>query len=353
MDTKYLKPKQHYVDRYDNITIERCRGFENAITTDDIKKRVKTKDKKELDRLGGALNEFHLYFIKGEMYKNKASTIDKWIREDEERDRFCETAEAPKGITCLACSRDMFVSFSSLETNLDEPDRMLYMYDCTLGHLPRRAFYDNGEEWKREEPKCSKCSAVVEEKDETTEEMFKTTLTCPSCGNVEVREIERTANKEEKEDPNFEKDRVRFCDDEEGRKYIEWMHTAKELTKVLNKQKEKDENKELYDKVEKLKKLSVPQVKQYLIDALENEPYTDLVFEQPTIERIVSVGFSIEDPTDQGEYDSRTKLTRAIKKALQETNWRLMSEGISCRLGVLTGRIRVYEKEEDLVKLIK
>ena len=108
----------------------------------------------------------------------------------------------------------------------------------------------------------------------------------------------------------------------------------------------------MYDQVEKLKKLSVPQVKQHLIDTFENESYSNLTFEKPTIKRIVSVGFSIEDPTDQGEYDSRTKLSSLIKKALVETNWRLMSDGISYRLGVLTGRIRAYEKEDDLVKLI-
>ena len=64
-------------------------------------------------------------------------------------------------------------------------------------------------------------------------------------------------------------------------------------------------------------------------------------------------GIPTEDPTDQGEYDSRKKLSKLIKTALAETSWRLMSEGISYRLGVLTGRIRVYEGEEDLLKLVE
>jgi len=109
----------------------------------------------------------------------------------------------------------------------------------------------------------------------------------------------------------------------------------------------------LYEKVEKIKKLSVPKVKQHLTDALEKSIYTNLIFEQPVIERIVSINFSIEDPTDQTEYDSRTKLSRLVKKSLEDTNWRLMSDGISCRLGILTGRIRAYEKEDELVRLIK
>ncbi len=32
---------------------------------------------------------------------------------------------------------------------------------------------------------------------------------------------------------------------------------------------------------------------------------------------------------------------------MRETNWRLMSDGISYRLGYLNGRLRAYEGEED------
>ena len=46
-------------------------------------------------------------------------------------------------------------------------------------------------------------------------------------------------------------------------------------------------------------------------------------------------------------------LKRLLKKTLEDTNWRLMSEGITYRLGMLEGRLRAYEKEEDLVKLIQ
>ncbi len=49
---------------------------------------------------------------------------------------------------------------------------------------------------------------------------------------------------------------------------------------------------------------------------------------------------------------SRIQLQRIIKKNLQKTNWRLMSEGINYRLGILFGRLRGYDNEEDLLKLI-
>lgn len=36
-----------------------------------------------------------------------------------------------------------------------------------------------------------------------------------------------------------------------------------------------------------------------------------------------------------------------------DTNWRLMTDGISYRTGILTGRLRAYETEEDLLRLVK
>ena len=350
---EYLKSKQHYIDRYDRLTVERCRWAEKAVTGSKVQKHHKKKlDEKESERMTGAFNKLHLYFVQGEMYSKKEGAITKWMSEDEERDRFYENAKAPSDIKCLTCDREMFVSHDHLETNLDKPDRVLFMYDCTLGHTPRRAFYNDGEEWNYKKPLCPKCQTPFEQVDKDTDKQFNTISTCPNCGHVEESKIPKTADKE-KEDLDFEKDRARFCNDEEGMKYVEWMNTAKELTKVVEKIEEKEKNKDLYDKVENLRKLTVPQLKQHITESLSDESYTNLVFEQPNIERIVTIGFSIEDPTEQEEYDSRTKLSKFLKETLKETNWRLMSDGIDYRLGVLTGRLRCYEKEEDLVKLMQ
>lgn len=350
--SKYLKDKSEYIDRYDRATVERCRWIEKAISGTDIQKHHKKKlTKEEKARMSNAFNELHLWFAIGESYAKKEETILRWMGEDEERDRLLETAKAPLGITCHACKREMFVSHKHLETYSDAPDKVLFMYDCPSGHLPRRAFYHNGDEWVREAPLCPKCRTPLNQEDKDTKRFFKTISTCPKCGHVEVSEIERMADKR-KDDPDYEKDRARFCSEEEGRKYVQWMSTAKELSAIIEKEKEKEKNKELYSRVGQLKKLTVPQAKEHISNALKETSYSNLVFEQPTMERIVSIGFTVEDSTDQGEYDSRTKLTKLLKKLLEETNWRLMSDGISYRLGILGGRIRVYEKEEDLVRLL-
>jgi len=46
-------------------------------------------------------------------------------------------------------------------------------------------------------------------------------------------------------------------------------------------------------------------------------------------------------------------LKKLVDRALSDTNWRLMSDGISYRLGYLNGRLRAYEREDDLKTLVE
>jgi len=351
---QYLKPRQEYVDRYDRNTVEKCRWAEKAITPDSIKEHSKEKvEEAEQLRMSTAFNNLHVWMVAGEMYSRKEETISEWMRKDEERDRFQEHAKAPQGINCLTCSREMFVTHKHLETRLDKSDRMLFMYDCTLGHMPRRAFYDNGEEFKRDKPKCPKCQTAFEEEDKTTDEKFITVSTCPSCGHEEVSEIERTANKEVV-DPDYEKDRARFCSEKTGQEYVNWISLSKEIGAMLDKHKDKENNKELYDEVAKIKRLKIIELEQLLAPALEAENFVRLHFKDPEITRDVVVLFTIHDAKEgREERSSCLDLQRLIKKVLEGTNWRLMSDGASYRLGMLEGRLRAYEKEEDLAKLLQ
>lgn len=69
--------------------------------------------------------------------------------------------------------------------------------------------------------------------------------------------------------------------------------------------------------------------------------------------RDVYVGFScLDNKSDREDYDSRKTLKKLVDKALIDTNWRLMSDGISYRLGYLNGRVKAYEGEEALKELV-
>ena len=70
--------------------------------------------------------------------------------------------------------------------------------------------------------------------------------------------------------------------------------------------------------------------------------------------RYVTVPFVVQDgKADRVEYDSKTQLKKLINIALDKTNWRLMSDGVSYRVGYLSGKLRCHETEEDLIEISK
>lgn len=355
----YLKTKQYYIDLYDHGTVEICRRWlARPIDVEAIEKKAEKNDldKEEAKRVVAGMNRLYLYFQTGDRYIKKEDTIREWMERDDKRDKFIETVTAPEDITCLTCGRLMFVSSKHFNMGFDdEKDTMLFMYDCPLEHLPRRAFYNNGEEFKREKPLCPKCNTPVSEDDQTTDEKFITLVTCPNCDYKDTREIERTASKEAEFDPNYDRDREEFClSEKKGQEFIEAKRNIEGLAQFMDKVKEKEENKEVYDKVANLKKLKIIELEELLAPILEKAGYIKLQFKNPEITKDVVVPFIVyEHKPDREGQASTHDLSKLLKETLKETNWRLMSEGTNYRLGMLEGRLRGYEREEDLVKLVQ
>ncbi len=241
---------------------------------------------------------------------------------------------------------------NSRENNIE---RVLFFYQCPKCSK-RRAVWEDGIEFKAQESYCEKCGGVRDidfKKDREYKTKSVTTWVCSKCGHEEktfykkIKQIDRN-------DFSYIKDRERFClSDKEGQKYIEYKQNIAMLKEEVKEIEEKEKNKDIYDKVAKIKKLKVPELKKLLNKKLEKEKYIDLNFTKIDTQMDVIVSFTVQD--DKGgreDYDSRTELRRLINKTLENTNWRLMSEGVSYKLGVLEGRLRGYNKEEDLVKLV-
>lgn len=90
-----------------------------------------------------------------------------------------------------------------------------------------------------------------------------------------------------------------------------------------------------------------------LSSSLEKTGYIELHLDKPEMGKDAYIGFScLDSKSDRGDYDSRKTLKKLVDEALEETNWRLMSDGISYRLGYLNGRVKAYEGEEDLKNLV-
>lgn len=355
---KYLKERTHYDDLYDRITVERCRDIIRLYSTS-IKNAPLIKGKKPtreiLDGISKMSAELGLWFEKGDRYTHKEETIVKWMAADKAKDDLYESAMPPADVHCLKCGSKMSVLDKSFwDGGLDKLDCVIFMFDCPNGCLPRRAFFNTGEEWQSKPNPCPKCGQKLKTEDKDTEKKFITEYTCAACGYSKLEEIERTTHGLEKPDPEFATDRNRFClTKEEGEKWRGELANLEQMKKLADEWKKRDANKELYNKVAKIKKLNIAQLKALIAPVAEKSGYSGLEFEKPVIDRHLVIMFTIQDSNaDRGEYDSKIGLRRLIERVLADTNWRLMSDGISYRLGILSGNLRAYEKEEDLLKLV-
>lgn len=353
--TQHLQSQSYYNDLYDRFTVKECRDWEKRGLSkdwDSIEDKDPKKKKIKKEFIVKVVFPTALYFFKGDRYAQKAETIREWMERDRAKDELLDSAKPPEGIHCLSCRSVMTPTFKNLhDWGPEGKDRVLFMYDCPNGCLPRRAFFDNGEEYRPKPHLCPKCKNVLKEVNKKLKNKIITNYTCRRCGYKEKDELD-LSSKREKIDKNFAKDRERFClTEKQGRDYLDFKMKQENLGRMLEEWKKKEKTEKV---LAKIKKLPVAGLKQLLTPILEKEGYIKLDFSKPQIDRDIFIQFTVQDnKANRIEYDSRHQLKKAFKKILADTNWRLMSEGIDYKLGILSGRLRGYENEEDLLKLIK
>jgi len=352
---KHLRQESYYNDLYDKFTVEECRRFEKYELSEE-KKGLKKKDKKDKikkELIVKVISPTALYFIKGERYIEKAERIKEWIEKDRALDERVENTIVPKNILCPSCRSEMILWMKDLQNDYrDRIEKVLFFFNCPNCNK-KRLIFENGKDWECPLTLCKKCGSVMDSKNKKKGRKITTIYTCPNCDYEEEDILDLDEKpKPEEIDLNFEKDRKRFClSDEEGRKYISHKEKLKHISEMIG---EFGKKAEIEKKVSKIKKLNIAQLKKILTKPLEKEDYINLEFSKPEIGREIVINFTIQDnKEDRGEYDSRIELQRIIKKKLEGTNWKLMSEGVYYRLGILSGRLRAYDNEEDLLKLIE
>jgi len=219
---KYLKSRQEYIDSYDRLTVSYFRDEEKFF--EELKnspnKKVKEKEKKRYAILMNMTKELFMYFAIGDHYKKKEKTIKEWMDRDKAKDELLESAEPIEGVRCLKCGSLMNPNFRDLyDWGSDNRVRVLFMYDCPKGCMPRRAFYSDGEEY------------------------------IPKHTGAKLN----FSKTEEKYDPDFLKDKARFClTEEKGREYIRGEEDRERLSELMKKHDEIDKNKEALSNIEKL-----------------------------------------------------------------------------------------------------
>jgi len=360
----HLKERQYYEDIYDRHTVEDGRrGMVHYDKFHDDFKRKLPKDDK-IDRPGNALllNVFYMQTVGNELlhrYEKRDERIGVWMQRDEDKDDQIAGARLSEEPICNHCGKqglritDKSLMHRGEHYDPDEPEEVLFMLDCP--HCNKTsAYWEDGTAWKVKPTLCPKCNTEMTHKTTKTKKSFIFTYSCPSCGHSYKDKMDRV-EKEESADPDYDKDRAYFClhDKEFRERLFKIRHDFEAMAQLGKEFKEKEDNKHIYDAMKEVKKPKIAELTPLLAPALEKAGYIEFRLDKPEMGRDVFIGFScLDSKSGREDYDSRKTLKKLVDKALIDTNWRLMSDGISYRLGYLNGRIRAYEQEEDIKKLV-
>lgn len=360
----HLKELQHYADRYDESTIEICRRGERVVNqafAEMQKKLPETELKQHMP--GWYLQYSILYFSMVEMpaalrVAEREETITKWMKQGDEKDQQLADANIAGGTYCRSCGKNMrVISKDYMHREGHKEDDVLLMFECKTCNK-RKAFWQDGTEWEGAKLKCEKCGGSVKSTHKTIGKVLTTTMTCTKCGHVETDAMDFSKDpikEEEPADPYYELDHKRFVfDSDMVFKCQQKAQHLERLRKLNATTADRVEHADIYDAVKAVKKLKIAQLSELLTPVVSKKQYNDFKLGQPQLGREVSLDFNCLDAKDdREEYQSKKDLQKLIEKALIDTNWRLMSEGVSYRLGYLSGRLRAYETEEDIKKVVE
>jgi uncharacterized protein YbaR (Trm112 family) len=364
MSYTHLKDRQYYEDVYDRHTVEDARR--GMVYYDDFYLKFEKKLPKDdkIDRPGNAilLNVFYMQTVGDDLlyrYENRDQKISEWITRDEEKDEQIASARLSEEPHCKHCGKqglriiDKSLTHRNEDANYDDPEEVMFMLSCP--HCKKNsAFWEDGTPWKLKPTLCPKCKAEMTHTTTETKTAMTFTYTCPSCKHSYKDKID-IKDKKEKPDPNYDEDRAHFClQDKEFRdKLFEIRRGLLEMAALGKEFKEKEDNKHIYDAMKEVKKPKIAELTPLLAPSLEKAGYIEFSLDKPEMGRDVFIGFScLDSKSGREDYDSRKTLKKLVDKALIDTNWRLMSDGINYRLGYLNGKIRAYEREEDIKNLV-
>lgn len=356
---EHLKDRKYYEDLYDRHTVKFCRRFEKSLLESFYKSIAKEYPKATLERLRQTASSWMvlpMYLEVGDRYKQREKTIEKWMKDDRRRDEKLANTPDPK-MRCQKCSMPMDVVDKYLDLSFDnQPERVIFWLQCKDCNV-RRVVYDDGTE-KDLNSYCEKCSGLMKRKSVRKKSSITTIYTCTKCGYEEKDVFDLNEPKASKPQPDpkeevqFEYDKERFCLSPD--KGIEYLNQTEKLDRLLGKVKNQEDNRDVYKNLAKLRRINIADVKKLLTDKLNKSGYTKFDLGKSDLSKNIVVEFTVQDEqSDRYEYDSKKSLADAINDTLVDTNWILMSEGISYRMGFLSGRLKGIENEDELLKIVE
>ena len=221
----HLRPREQYENDYDHIMVKWCRELEHSL-------------------IG---NSYALYIKRAKYAERRPKCIAEWIEKDTEKDEFEKKSLTPD-CRCNNCNTSMNLWSKFLENwRGKEKYRMLFFYECPYCKK-KRGIYDDGEE-EDMTIKCSKCGSQNVENSSRQKKNWEVQFreACHDCGHIQ-KNIFNTPRKEEI-DLNYERDRKRFCMNQEELDQLKFFVTNAES--VLAKREERITKSELTAKDKK------------------------------------------------------------------------------------------------------
>jgi hypothetical protein len=357
----YLKDRQYYEDTYDIHTIETCldyysdikKSFEEQRRSDEFKKYTPEEFNLEVSKVLNVM----LRGIQGERYKNKAKTIQEWMDRDKKEQDKLDQAEAPAPLPCHSCGSPTLLTDKELMDSYETNSKVIFMYRCTKCKKGQN-YYENGTEWDYKPPECPECKHPLNSDSQITNDVHTIIFTCPNCSysrksEYDFKKSAREREAKEKKDAQLLTDyRDKFClSDTDGKEYIELME-ALEVGRVAYEEELNKYDSPIYQKAAQIKELGIVELEKLLSKPLEKDQFIKLAFDKPEMSQQVLVPFSVQEGNlSRSEADSKKHLKNLITGTLEPTNWRLSYEGVSYRLGYLTGKLKGYEGKEAMFEL--
>lgn len=354
----YLKERKSYENIYDRITVDAARRDLELFTKLYNKWFELMPDEKPTSlRSAFHLNGLYMQLVGNHLldrHDERDGHIQEMMSRDESKDLRIASARLTREPVCIHCRKlGLRIKDKDLHPREGGED-VLLMLECT--HCQKMsAYWEDGGRWELPPTPCPKCRAPMNKTDSRRGERITFIYTCPTCHHTYKDSLDLRVE-EKQPDPDFEEDRYRFCFHDP--KILEEHRDAKRrydgLIRLGAEFKAREQNKDAHEAAAKLKRLKIAELITLLSPALELEGYIEFNLDKPEVGRTVITPFScLDNKSGRSDYESRKILKKKIAELLADTNWRLMSEGVPYRLGYLTGRLRAYETEEDILSLVK
>jgi DNA-directed RNA polymerase subunit M/transcription elongation factor TFIIS len=366
---QYLNDKQHYEDRYDVGTIRECLKTLEMVNSIGEKMKQEPKFQKypesEQEQNMALLRGRMLFLIQAQRHKNRAITVAEWIDSDSIKQGKQDNTPTPKA-NCPECGSAMTGDGSNhlVDWDDDKPMRILFTFNCPKCKK-RQGVYDDGEIYVSKSDFCPDCKQKIEVKSSKKDEVITTHYNCKHCGysNEDLYDLKKSdeehkqwqeehAKKELEDKQLLEKYRAEFClSDEEGQKYVETLE-AMEVAHEVKEEVLAEMDTPAHEKLFSVNKISITELEALFNKALESSGFTRLSFGNPDMDRNVLVPFTLQETKPKRrDRESISDLYDLLKVTLKDTNWRAPKDLISYRLGFLSGKLKGYETEDDLLKL--